>query len=80
MSAEKDLVNFNFAEGPDGTVAFNAVFIGGFDQNKPTHRFAMNLIKYLESEAVSKSFRMVNGEETEVTTLPAVTIAGGGTA
>lgn len=72
--AEQDAVHFNFAQGPNGTVAFNAVFVGGFDQNKAVHRFAMNLMTYLESEAVSKSFEVVNGQETIPSTLPQMTL------
>jgi len=72
--SEQDPVHFNFAQGPNGTVAFNAVFVGGFDQNKAVHRFAMNLMKYLESEAVSKSFEVVNGQETTPSTLPQMTL------
>lgn len=74
MSDEQDPVHFNFAQGPGGTVAFNAVFEGGFDKNKAVHRFAMNLMRYLESEAVSKSFQVVNGEEVVPSTLPERTL------
>lgn len=72
--SEKDPVHFNFAEGPNGTVAFGAHFVGGFDRTKRTHRFAVNLLHYLESEAVSKSFETVNDEEVAPSTLPAQTL------
>lgn len=74
MPDERDPVHFNFAQGPGGTVAFNAVFEGGFDKNKAVHRFAMNLMRYLESEAMSKSFQVVNGEEVVPSTLPERTL------
>lgn len=68
---EKDPVHFNFCEGPNGTVAMGLHFVGGGpDRTKRTHRFALNLLKYLESEAMSQSFEVVNGEDVAPSTFP----------
>lgn len=58
-------VHFNFEQGPDGTIAFGSTWVGGCDRQNLTQldKFCLNVLKYLESEACSKSFEKVNDQE-----------------
>ena len=64
MHAEQNLVNFNFADDPDvpGAIHMNVVYHGGFDKTSACHRFCANLRKYLEDQAMSVGFEVVNGD------------------
>lgn len=64
-------VYFNFEDGPiPGSINMNVVYEGGFDKERPLHRFCVNLLNYLEREAITKGFETVNGEEVLPSTCP----------
>lgn len=57
-------VYFNFEDGPNGEgIQMGVVWEGGFDKDRPLHRFCLNLLTLLEEKATSKGFEVVNGDE-----------------
>lgn len=68
-------VYFNFEDGPvDGSVNMGVVYEGGFNKDRPLHRFCVNVQKLIEKEALSKDFEVLNGEERVPSTAPEATL------
>ena len=65
---EKNLVNLNFSDGPAGTVNFGMNFAPDIDRQSPAFLLAARVLRYLESEAVTKSFEVIDGEDVQPST------------
>lgn len=71
-SVMTDRVHFNFEADPDveGGILFRAVFTGGFDKEKPLHRFCANVYHLIEKESSFKVEEQVDKEEAMPVTRP----------
>ena len=71
---ERNLVNLNLSDGPNGTVNFQMNYSEDIDRQSPSFLMSVNILRYLESHAISKSFEKVDGKYTEPNTVPAETL------
>ena len=60
----------NLAELPDGSIAMNMIYEGGFNKRNKAHIIALKIDKWLKENSTAVNFETVNGEDVAPTTLP----------
>lgn len=60
----------NFAELPDGQIAMNIIYEGGFNRRNRAHVIMKKVDEWLKEHSASVSHETINGEDVTPTTLP----------
>lgn len=60
----------NLAELPDGSIAMNLIYEGGFNKRNKAHIIALKIDNWLKENSTAVNFETINGEDVAPTTLP----------